>query len=154
MESTSGSAQAESALFDDDDEDEDTKPKSEGVKMTEQRLKSLDKTPLKFEGLSEEGGHRSQTVRELQTIHGELALSLAATKIGRGADFSLVRSRSDRYGGRLEESSGDQGPVSWHSARLFARGADRLVLQCRQSFPELVISSRLSFVRCVAVPPS
>lgn len=88
MESTSGDANAESALFDDDDDDEDdTKTKSE-VKMTAQHVKSRDvsssltslderrnltflsmqTTPPKFEELEEKDGHSIQHVRELQTV--------------------------------------------------------------------------------------
>ncbi|ORY83588.1 hypothetical protein BCR35DRAFT_265184 [Leucosporidium creatinivorum] len=88
MESTSGDANAESALFDDDDDDEDDTKKKSEVKMTAQHLKSRDvspcsisfderrdltffsiqTTPPKFEELEEKDGHSIQHVRELQTV--------------------------------------------------------------------------------------
>ncbi|SCV73957.1 BQ2448_6387 [Microbotryum intermedium] len=63
-------SKAESALFDDDEDNEESADgqRKRSVRMTGQRLKSLNKSPLKFEGLSDRNQHCMQTVRELQTV--------------------------------------------------------------------------------------
>ncbi|KAL8290404.1 hypothetical protein RQP46_002662 [Phenoliferia psychrophenolica] len=68
MQSTSQSAQAESALFDDEDEDEDA-PAPDAAKTSSQHAKSLAKAPLTFEEVERTGGHCIQTIRELQTTY-------------------------------------------------------------------------------------
>ncbi|SGY19403.1 BQ5605_C014g07637 [Microbotryum silenes-dioicae] len=63
-------SKAESALFDDDEDDEEPADgqRKQPLRMTGQRLKSLNRMPLKFEGLSDRDQHCIQTVRELQTV--------------------------------------------------------------------------------------
>ena len=91
MQSTSQSAQAESALFDDDDDDDDDdSPATEAAKTSSQHAKSMAKTPLtvrrlpslchplrcsralaplQFQEIERTGGHCIQTIRELQTTY-------------------------------------------------------------------------------------
>ncbi|BGP18275.1 hypothetical protein JCM10213_007906 [Rhodosporidiobolus nylandii] len=82
MEADNGKAEGESALFEDDDEEEEEQgadgaaPAKRQIE-TEQHRKSADRSQLKFEGLSTENGHASQTIKELQQVPVCIAADLS-----------------------------------------------------------------------------